>query len=132
MCPMKRPSTIQDFGKRLTVMRKAAGLTQKQLGEKIGISNRVVHYYETETNHPPTHFIEPLANALKVSTDELLGIKSVKQQPDLRHAALWRRLKAVETLPQRDQKALLHYLNALTKTNGNNNGRMKEKLKQTG
>lgn len=129
---MKRPSTIQDFGKRLVALRKVAGLTQKQLGERVGISNRVVHYYETETNHPPAHFIEPLASALKVSTDELLGIKSVKQQPDLRHAALWRRLKAVETLPKRDQKALLHYLDALTKTNGNNNGRVRAKLNQTG
>ena len=132
MRSMKRPSTIQGFGKRLATMRKVAGLTQKQLGEKIGVSNRVVHYYETETNHPPAHFIEPLASAFKVSTDELLGIKSVKQQLDTQHAALWRRLKAVETLPKRDQKALLHYLDALTKTNGNNNGRVRETIRRTG
>ncbi len=59
----------------------------------------------------------PLAKALKVSTDELLGIKAVKQQRDPQHAALWRRLKKIESLPKRDQKALLHYLDAIVQKN---------------
>lgn len=119
MLSMKRESTVKDFGKRLADLRRAAGLTQKQLGEKVGVSNRVIFYYEGETTYPPAHLIEPLAKALNVSTDELLGIKTLKQQRDPQHAALWRRLKKIETLPKKDQKALLHYLDALVKKNGN-------------
>ena len=103
---------------KLSNLRKAAGLTQEQLGEKVGVSKRVIYYYEKETNYPSTHLITPLAKALKVSTDELLGIKSIKQQRDPKHVALWRRLKKIETLPKKDQKALLHYLDALVKKNG--------------
>lgn len=118
MLSMKRESTVKDFGKRLADLRRAAGLTQKQLGEKVGVSNRVIFYYEGESDYPPAHLIEPLAKALNVSTDELLGIKAVKQQRNPEHAALWRRLKKIETLPKKDQKALLHYLDALVKKNG--------------
>lgn len=66
----------------------------------------------------PFHLIEPLAKALNVSVEELLGVKAIKQQRDPQHAALWRRLKKIESLPKRDQKALLHYLDALVKKNG--------------
>jgi transcriptional regulator with XRE-family HTH domain len=118
MFSMKRESTVKDFGKRLAEFRRAAGLTQKQLGEKAGVSNRVIHYYEGETDYPPAHLIEPIARALNVTMEELLGVKAVKQQRDPQHAALWRRLKKIESLPKADQKALLHYLDALTKKNG--------------
>ena len=117
MLPMKRATTVKGFGRRLAALRKERGLTQKQLGEKVEVSNRVIHYYEGESEYPPAHLIAPLAKALEVSTDELLGIKAVKQQRDPQHAALWRRLKKIEELPKQDQKALLHYLDALVKKN---------------
>jgi transcriptional regulator with XRE-family HTH domain len=123
---MKQTSTIEGFGERLADLRKAMGLTQKQLGEKVGVSNRVIAYYEGETDYPPAHLIEPLAKALKVSSDELLGLKRIKQQLSPEHAALWRRLKKIETLPKRDQKALLHYLDALVSKNGDGGERVRK------
>ncbi len=122
---MKRTTiTKTDFGKRLSVLRKERGLTQTELGERVNVSCRVIAYYEGETEYPPAHLIEPLAKALNISTDELLGVKAVKQQRNPEHAALWRRLKKIETLPKKDQKALLHYLDALVNKNGN--GKLKE------
>lgn len=123
---MKQTSTVEGFGERLADLRKAMGLTQKQLGEKVGVSNRVIAYYEGETDYPPAHLIEPLAKALKVSSDELLGLKRIKQQLNPEHAALWRRLKKIETLPKRDQKALLHYLDALVTKNGHDGDRARK------
>jgi transcriptional regulator with XRE-family HTH domain len=123
MLSMKRPTTIKGFGQRLAELRRAAGITQVQLGEAVGVSARVIAYYEGETNYPPAHLIEPLAKALKVSIEELLGVKAIKQQRDPQHAALWRRLRKIETLPKQDQKALLHYLDALVKKNGNGKAR---------
>jgi len=118
MAAMKKPTTIKGFGKRLAELRRSAGLTQKQLGEKVGVSNRVIHYYEGETDYPAAHLVQPLAKALNISVEELLGVKAVKQQRNPQHAALWRRLKKIESLPKRDQKALLHYLDALVQKNG--------------
>jgi len=115
---MKRKTvTAKDFGKRLASLRKEQGLTQTQLGERVGVSCKVIAYYEGETHYPPAHLIEPLAKALKISTDELLGVKILQQQRDPQQAALWRRLKKIESLPKRDQKALLHYLDALVQKN---------------
>jgi len=115
---MKRTTvTAKDFGKRLASLRKELGFTQTELGEKVGVSCRVIAYYEGETHYPPAHLIEPLAKALKISTDELLGVKILQQQRDPQQAALWRRLKKIESLPKRDQKALLHYLDALVQKN---------------
>ena len=79
MPTMKKETTTFDFGKRLASLRKAGGLTQQELGDKVGVSRRVIAYYEGETNYPPAHLIVPLAKALNVSTDELLGFSTQKK-----------------------------------------------------
>ena len=64
----------ESFDERLARLRKAAGYTQKELGEELGISQRMVAYYESQTQHPPTKLMPALATALGVSADELLGL----------------------------------------------------------
>ena len=117
---MKNKTMVNGFGKRLAYYRKAKGLTQQVLGEKIGVSNRVIAYYEGETDYPPAHLIVPLANALGISTDDLLGMSESKEDFDPNNAALWRKLKIVERLPPKDQKAILHYINMVAKNRGLN------------
>ena len=117
---MKRKSTVSAFGSRLAGLRKVRGITQVQLGKKIGVSHRVIAYYEGETDFPPTHLLVPMAKVLKVTTDELLGVKNTKSELVPENAALWRRFKKVETLPKNDQRALSHYLNALLEKNEKN------------
>jgi len=112
MLSMKSKSSILDFGKRLAQLRKAKGFTQTELGGKIGVSKRVIAYYEGETNYPPAHLLIPIAKALKISVDELLGLKK-SEVSDTNHAALWRRLKKAEQLSTKDRKALLDFIDAL-------------------
>ncbi len=114
---MKNKPTINDFGKRLAKLRKANGLTQQQLGDQIGVSRRVIAYYEAETDYPPAHIIVPLAQALNVSTDELLGAKDNKAPLDPKLAALWRRLKVLETFSDKDRKAVLQYVDVIAEKN---------------
>jgi transcriptional regulator with XRE-family HTH domain len=108
--PKKSESTILDFGKRLANMRKASGFTQQQLGEKVGVSKRVIAYYEGETDYPPTHLIATLAKALSVSTDELLGLKQTKETLSPNLASLWRRLKVIENFSEKEKKSVLQYV----------------------
>lgn len=98
-------------------MRKSHGLTLAALGEKVGVSYRMIAYYELESKYPPAHLIIPLAKALKVSADELLGIKELKYQINPKYPSLWRRLKKVESLSKSDQKALLKMIDGLLAKN---------------
>lgn len=107
---MKNESTVIDFGKRLAGLRKAGGLTQQELGEKVGVSKRVIAYYEGETNYPPAHLIGPLAQALNVSTDELLGLKQTKTPLSPNLASLWRRLKVIENFSEKEKRSVLQYV----------------------
>ena len=114
---MKKETTAINFGKRLAKLRKASGLTQQQLGDKVGVSRRVIAYYEGETKYPPAHLIIPLSKALNVTTDELLGIKKSKHIVDPQLAALWRRLKALETFSEKDRKAVLQFVDVIAERN---------------
>ncbi|MEW6079066.1 MAG: helix-turn-helix transcriptional regulator [Thermodesulfobacteriota bacterium] len=116
---MKTKSTIMNFGKNLAHLRKSSGLTQQQLADKIGVSRRVIAYYEGETKYPPAHLIAPLSKALNITTDELLGVKPPKNnggKPDLK---LQRRMNKIKELPSSQQqfilKAIDSHLKALDK-----------------
>ena len=113
---MKSKTSIQQFGKRLAELRKARGFTQAELGKKIGLTRRVIVYYESESKYPPTHLLVPLAKALKVSIEELLGLKKSDIATTSNNTALWRRLKKAESLSKSDQKALLKVLDAFLKS----------------
>lgn len=110
---IKKSLVVTDFGKRLASLRKAKGFTQQTLGQSLGVSKRVVAYYEGETKFPPSHLLIPMAEALHASTDELLGLTKIKEEINPKYALLWKKLKHAEDLPKKDQKALLYYLDAL-------------------
>lgn len=109
--PKRKRESGASFGKRLAQLRKAAGFTQQELADDIGVSRRMIAYYEGETEYPPTALLPDLAHALKVSTDELLGIKPVKQT-DKTNRRLLRRIQQFDQLPKRDQEALLRTIDA--------------------
>ena len=109
------------FGERLKNIRKAKGVTQVELAEVIGVSQRIITYYECESGFPPSHLLPLMAKTLRVSTDELLGIKNVKELLPPEQAILWKKLKRISTLPKKDQKILLNLLNSMLNKNGSPN-----------
>lgn len=117
LLPMKE-RTVDGFGDRLTKVRKSRGLTQAELGERVGVSNRVIAYYEADDAQPPGSLLSDLARALRVSADELLGIKPIKQKISPKAARLRKRLQKIEKLPPADQRAVLKFVEALCETRG--------------
>src|SRR5712692_331470 len=104
------------FGERLTSIRKARGLTQVQLAEVAGTTQRAISYYETEAGFPPAPAVIDLARALRISTDELLGVKPPKVErinDDNEARRTWKRFQMVAALPERDQKAVIRLINSL-------------------
>jgi len=111
--PARKKPKQEGFGPRLARLRQARGLTQEELGAAVGLSNRMVAYYEREDAQPPGEVLADLALALKVSTDELLGLERAKEGPSPRTARLLKRLQKVDQLPPGDQRAILKMVDAL-------------------
>lgn len=102
------------FGKRLAAVRKARGLSQRDLAQRVGISYRMIAYYEAQTTRPPAAKLTVLANALKISTDELLGhVPMTVREPV--NGRLWKRLQVVEQLPAQAQKQVVELIELLAK-----------------
>ena len=92
-------------------MRQAAGYTQRELATEIGISQRMVAYYEGE-QVPPGPLLPAIARALGVSTDELLGVQPVKLQRKLGRERMWRRLNQLDKLNANERKQVLAVIDA--------------------
>jgi transcriptional regulator with XRE-family HTH domain len=111
--------TTHGFGERLALLRKSRGLTQAELGEAAGLSQRMVaHYENTPGAQPPASVVASLATALHASADELLGIQPLQEKLTPSVVRLRRRLRKAEALPPEDQKALLTLVEALLERRG--------------
>jgi len=66
----------ETFGQRFARLRKQRGLTQEELGEKIGISGQAVSKWENDASMPDVGILVQLSEILGVSLDELLGKKT--------------------------------------------------------
>lgn len=64
------------IGDTLKKLRENSGISQKKLGELLGISERTIKSYETSQNTPPVQNLVKIANFFGVSTDYLLGLTS--------------------------------------------------------
>ena len=56
-----------DIGENIRRARKNAGLTQKELGEKLGISAAAVGQFEKKDANPNHHTVEKIAMVLEIS-----------------------------------------------------------------
>lgn len=64
---------MNDFGERLKVLRKAAGLTQQGLADKINVHLQTVSKWERGLSEPDFSMLGEIAEALAVPLEELLG-----------------------------------------------------------
>jgi transcriptional regulator with XRE-family HTH domain len=108
---IKLPPLDQDesFGARLKRLRKEKGITQIQLAERIGSKGVVISDYERCKNRLNDAMIVRIAQALEITTDELLGVEDPEQPTQ----SLYRRFKKIETLPVASQKVILDTLDTL-------------------
>lgn len=67
------------FGEFIYQKRKALGLTQEELGKKIGVTNKAVSKWEVGETTPDITILEPLAQVLQVSVGELLQGEDLKE-----------------------------------------------------
>lgn len=63
-----------EIGKRIREYREERGMSQKELADKIGVSNSRVSNWEQGINRPDADILADLCRVLKVSPSELLDV----------------------------------------------------------
>jgi transcriptional regulator with XRE-family HTH domain len=107
--PAGRPATKEptEFGLRLSAARKDAGLTQLELGERVGVTQRVVAYWERESVGLKADQLVSLADALGISVDVLLGRDSRPKRRGGPAGRARRVFDQVSALPRGKQQRVL-------------------------
>lgn len=107
----------ESIGRRIARIRKARGLTQAELAERIDTIQAMVSDYESDRRRLYAQVLVRIAQALSVSVDELLGTRAGKAgSGNAISLRLSRRMQKLDALPRTRQKFVLQTLDALLKS----------------
>lgn len=70
------------IGKFIAVLRKSHGMTQKELAEKLGVSDKTVSHWERDESAPDISLIPVIAEIFSVTCDELLRGEKASAQSE--------------------------------------------------
>ena len=114
----RQPRERTTFGSRLYAARLRAGLTQAELGERIGMSQRGVANWEIrEHSCPNAEQLAMLADILDISVEELVrgSAEKIRTKPGPK-GKLVRVFDQVADLPRTQQKDIVEIVEMLVKT----------------
>lgn len=75
-----------NIGEQIAKYRKERHITQEQLGEKTGVTNRTVSKWESCITSPSVDLVPLIASALGVTLDQLFGIEKPNDNTQTSHA----------------------------------------------
>jgi transcriptional regulator with XRE-family HTH domain len=99
----------------LRSLRLKAGLSMRQLAEMIGVDHSNLRYWENSGKNPRSDLLPAIAEALGVSTDELLGLKPLARSTPAGRAK--RTFDRLAKLPRSQQTKILDVVEALVAQN---------------
>jgi len=70
-------------GKRLGDLRIDSDMTQRELAEKVHVSNSSISAYENSTREPAIETLIDFTKLFSVSTDYLLGLTDIRMMPSV-------------------------------------------------
>ena len=105
---------------RLRQLREASGLSLRELARQIGEEPSNVSYWERSGQTPRSNVLLPIAKAIGVSVEELLGEPRPKRvvSPGGRARQLF---EAVSKMPRRQQEMILDILEPFVKQHASDN-----------
>ena len=77
--------TKQTFGSTIAALRKEKGMTQLELAQSMGVTDKAVSKWERNLSFPDVASLLRLAEQLGVSVDELLEAKTSAQEEPARN-----------------------------------------------
>lgn len=104
----KRSSSIS----KLRHLREAAGLSVRELARQIGENHTNVSYWERSGQTPRSDVLAPLASALGVSLQELLG-EAAPKRAAVPAGKLGRVVETLSKLPRRQQEKVVEMIETI-------------------
>ena len=71
----------QTLGTKIALLRKEKGMTQAELAEKMGVTDKAVSKWERNLSCPDIGLLPKLAEVFEISLDELMQISVAEKQP---------------------------------------------------
>ena len=117
--PMTRDEKafFRNLGNRVALLRKDQGLTQTELGDRLGLTQQQLAHYEVARRRFPASLLPGLARELAVSLDDLVG---EDKKPGKRGPApkVQQQLERIAQLPRPRQRIVLEILDSVLQQNG--------------
>ncbi|MCG1009262.1 helix-turn-helix transcriptional regulator [Salinicoccus sp. ID82-1] len=101
---------MSNIGNRIKHYRTLRGYSQKELAEKIGVSNVVLSRYESSHRTPDNDTQIKIADILEISLDDLNGRK-VKKQNEEPDALMFRDKAGFDELSPEEQQEIMDLVN---------------------
>ena len=101
------PVDEKTIARRLKEIRKRRGKTQAELAGILGVDQTLVSAYERGVVRVHGAIVAAFAKALRISADEILGLKDMQKDGIFSDRRFIRRLEKIEKLPKRAKQALL-------------------------
>lgn len=106
-----------NLGNNIRKLRMDKGWTQTELGQKVGVDQKVITSYERGVSNPPLENLLKLAATFEVSLDELAGKVPAKtpaqeERKPHRNRRTAKIEKLFDQLPAAEQRALLKMVEA--------------------
>lgn len=108
-----------NIGRNIKELRKKKGFSQAELGQKLGVSQKVISAYERNYRLPPSSLIPYVAEMLETSTDALYntsGDDSMEHR--LRNPELWKIVELLEKMPRSELKNISRLIEKYTEKKG--------------
>lgn len=86
-----------------------------EVAEQLGIRQALVSEYERGETRVHSALLAAFAKVLRVSTDEILGVKEGRENGLIKDRRFLRRLEQIDKLPRRRKDALLMTIDAFLK-----------------
>lgn len=97
---------LNELGSKIRNLRQDNDLTQKELSSKLGLTPKMVSFYENNQRTPPIDILLRISNIFGVSIDYLVGNTMNKQETNtFAHIASWNNIlteypNAIRTTPE--------------------------------
>jgi len=109
-----RPSNKErpPFGERIHALREQAGLSQQQLAERLGLTQRAYAYWERNPVALRPDQLTKLAAALGVNAEALLGDAGANRRGNGPAGKMRRLFESASALPRSQQQKVIALLDA--------------------
>ena len=84
----------QTLGMMISTLRKENGMTQLELAEKMGVTDKAVSKWERDLSFPDINSIPKLAEIFEVTVDELMQVKTETKENMEKKFPSWDSFKA--------------------------------------